>query len=75
MSKSSSSMLSAGRPSGSVTNKRKEATLASLADKPAMKRVNVDVTYEEHQKLKIHAVKEGKTISEVLRDYVAGLPE
>ena len=75
MSKVSSGMLRAGRPSAKVTDKRKEATLASLADKPAMKRVNVDVTYDEHQKLKIHAVKEGKTISEVLREIVAGLPE
>lgn len=74
MSKPSSGMLSAGRPSGTTTSKRKEATLASLADKPVLKRVNFDVTYEEHQKLKIHAVQEGKTISEVLRELIAKLP-
>jgi hypothetical protein len=39
------------------------------------KRVNFDLPAKEHVKLKIHAAREGKTISELLTKYVARLPE
>ena len=64
--------LSAGRPSAKST---KAATLASLADKAATVRVNFDLDREQHTKLKVYAAKQGKTVKEVLSDYVAQLPE
>lgn len=67
--------LSAGRPS-SRTDKAKAATLASLADDAGgMKRVNFELSAEQHAKLKIHAAKIGKSIKELLTEYVAGLPD
>lgn len=71
MSKNSN-ILSAGRPSAR-TDKLK--TLASLADSASMKRVNFDVTAESHAKLKIYAARHGKTIKEVLSEFVEQLPE
>ena len=64
--------LSAGRPSA---KSNKAATLASLADKAATVRVNFDLDRDEHIKLKVYAAKQGKTVKEVLSDYVAQLPE
>ncbi|MDP1593309.1 MAG: plasmid partition protein ParG [Gallionella sp.] len=64
--------LSAGRPSAKSS---KAATLASLADKAATVRVNFDLDREQHTKLKVYAAKQGKTVKEVLSDYVAQLPE
>ncbi|WP_083651624.1 plasmid partition protein ParG [Vreelandella massiliensis] len=64
------SVLSAGRPSAKAADKRKEATLASLSDKPAKKRVNIDLTYEEHQRLKIYAAQNGMTIKDILREQI-----
>ncbi|HIH9848212.1 TPA: plasmid partition protein ParG [Klebsiella pneumoniae] len=69
------STLSAGRPSAR-TDKAKTATLASLADDAgSMKRVNFELSAEQHAKLKIHAAKAGKSIKELLTEYVAGLPD
>lgn len=62
--------LSAGRPSAA---KNKAATLASLADTSATKRVNFDLPTEEHTKLKIYAARHGKTVKELLTEYVAQL--
>lgn len=64
--------LSSGRPSAKSS---KAATLASLADKAATVRVNFDLDREQHTKLKVYAAKQGKTVKEVLSDYVAQLPE
>ena len=64
--------LSAGRQSAKSS---KAATLASLADKAATVRVNFDLDREQHTKLKVYAAKQGKTVKEVLSDYVAQLPE
>ena len=64
--------LSAGRPSAKSS---KAATLASLADKAATVRVNFDLDRDQHTKLKVYAAKQGKTVKEVLSDYVAQLPE
>ena len=64
--------LSAGRPSA---KSNQAATLASLADKAATARVNFDLDRDQHTKLKVYAAKQGKTVKEVLSDYVAQLPE
>ena len=40
-----------------------------------MKRVNFELSAEQHAKLKIHAAKVGKSIKELLTEYVAGLPD
>ena len=71
----SKNILSAGRPSAR-TDKARAATLASLADDAgSMKRVNFEVSAELHTRLKIYATKQGKSIKELLTEYVAGLPE
>lgn len=67
-----SSTLSAGRPSA---RSNKAATLASLSDDASMKRVNFELSAERHAKLKIHAAKQGKSIKELLTDYVDSLPD
>lgn len=64
--------LSAGRPSARID---KAATLASLADVPVMKRINFQLPAEEHTKLKVYAARRGKTITELLTDYIGKLPE
>ncbi len=64
--------LSAGRPSA---KSNKATTLASLADKAATVRVNFDLDRDQHTKLKVYAAKQGRTVKEVLSDYVAQLPE
>lgn len=64
-------VLTAGRPS----SRSKAATLASLSDGIAMKRVNFQIPADQHMKLKIYAARHGKTIRELLTEYVAGLPE
>lgn len=68
--------LSAGRPSAR-SDKAKAATLASLSDNASgdMKRVNFELSADLHAKLKIYATKQGRTIKEVLTEFVAGLPE
>ncbi|EBB2392679.1 chromosome partitioning protein ParB [Salmonella enterica subsp. enterica serovar Newport] len=67
-----STPLSAGRPSARTN---KAATLASLSDDVNMKRVNFELSAERHAKLKIHAAKQGKSIKELLTDYVDSLPD
>ena len=64
--------LSAGRPSAKTN---KAATLASLADKGATVRGNFDLDRDQHIKLKVYATKQGKSVKEVLTDFVAQLPE
>lgn len=64
--------LSAGRPSAKTN---KAATLASLADKGATVRVNFDLDRDQHIKLKVYATKQGKSVKEVLTDFVAQLPK
>ena len=64
--------LTAGRPSAT---KSRAATLASLADDATMKRVNFELQADQHTKLKIYATRQGKTIKELLTEYVAQLPE
>jgi len=66
--------LSAGRPSAR-TDKAKAATLASLAGGTATKRINFDLSVDQYTKLKVHVAKRGKTIKELLTEYVVSLPE
>jgi len=63
--------LSAGRPSAKTT---KITTLASLAEVAETKRVNFDLTAEQHAKVKIYAAKHGTTIKQIFSAYVDGLP-
>jgi hypothetical protein len=67
---SKSAVLSAGRPSA----RSKAATLASLAADDGAKRVNFQLSPELHTKLKIYAARQGKTITDVLTEYVSTLP-
>ena len=53
----------------------KAETLATLSDDAEMKRVNFQLPADQHTKLKIYAAKQGKTIKELLTEYVAALPE
>jgi hypothetical protein len=69
------STLSAGRPSAR-SDKAKAAMLASLADDVGgTKRVNFDLSAEQHAKLKIYATKQGQSIKDLLTKYVVELPE
>ena len=72
MSTAQKGTLSAGRPSAKSS---KAATLASLADTAATKRVNFDLSTDQHTKLKVYAAKQGKTVKELLTDFVEQLPE
>ena len=69
---SKQAILNAGRPSA---ERKKAATLASLADEVGMKRVNFQLSAELHTKLKIYAVRRGKTITDLLTEYVEQLSE
>jgi hypothetical protein len=64
--------LAAGRPSA---RSNKTATLASLSDETEMKRVNFQVSAEQHRKLKVYAAKRGRTIRELMTEYVTALPD
>ena len=67
MSKTAST-LTAGRPSA---RSNKAATLASLSDKGPTVRVNFDLDREEHKRLKLMAVEQGRTVTEILRELVS----
>lgn len=69
--KSGTGILAAGRPS-EKGNKAK--TLASLVDKAETVRVNFDLDREQHKKLKIFAARKGKSVKEILSEYVEQLP-
>ncbi len=60
--------LAAGRPSAS---KQK----ISMTDEPVLVRINAQVTDAEHLKLKIHAARTKTSISELLRAFIASLPD
>jgi hypothetical protein len=62
--------LSAGRPS----SRAKQQTLGSLADRSEFARVNFDLDRDLHKKLKIYATQRGKTVKEVLTEFVVSLP-
>lgn len=58
--------LSAGR--------NKPSILSSLSDDDGTKRVNFNLSTSEHTKLKIYAAKQGKSITELLVEFVRSLP-
>lgn len=60
--------LTAGRPTARIAAK------LALDDSP-MKRVNFNVSPDTHARLKIYATRRGKSISEVLVEYVSQLPD
>jgi len=63
--------LQAGRPSAQT----RTTTLASLAEGSTMKRVNFELSSDLHTKLKIYASKTGRSIRELLTEYVENLPD
>lgn len=65
-------MLSAGRPSA---RNNRTTTLASLSNEGDMKRINFELSADLRTKLKIYAAKQGKTIKEVLTEFVVELPD
>ena len=69
MSKNTKTLF-AGRPS---TKLSKVPTLASLSAHSAMKRVNFDIPADQHQRLKIYAAENGKSIRELLSEHVFNL--
>lgn len=60
----------AGRPSARL---HKTVSLADLADDSGTKRVNFDVPTSVHTKLKIYAAGQGKTIKDLMTEYVTQL--
>lgn len=63
--------LAAGRPSRG----KREQTLASVADQRGTKRVNFILPADQHRKLKVYAAQHGRTVTELLTEYVAQLPD
>jgi hypothetical protein len=57
--------LTAGRPS----ENRKKA-MAAITNDCRIVRVNFDLNEEEHMRLKMHAVKSRRSISEILRELI-----
>jgi ParG len=65
------SKMPAGRPS-----RGKQAPAINVfAEKEKMVRVNFDVTREEHTRLKVHAAKSGRSISDILREFLTQLSD
>lgn len=69
---STKTTLHAGRPSAKAG---KAVTLADVADQRETVRVNFDLDRELHVKLKVYAAKKGKSIREVLSEFVSQLEE
>lgn len=63
--------LIAGRPSAT----KNAATLSSLSDEVAGKRVTFELPSDRHTKLKIYAAKQGKSIKEILTEYINNLTD
>jgi hypothetical protein len=64
---SNTGILKAGRPS---STKSKAATLASLADNKVYKRLNINIEEETHKRLKMYALSQDKTVTEILTAYI-----
>ncbi len=64
-------VLKAGRPS-ERGGAAKATMLADLAGKPAKPvRINFDLDREQHMRLKLLAIKKGKSVTDILRGLVA----
>jgi len=60
-----SKLLKAGRPSVG-----KSKSINAFSDDSKLVRINFDVTKDKQLKLKMYALKEGKTVSDILREFV-----
>lgn len=67
MKKKSSLVLKSGRPSATRDS---QPTLSRLAAEKKMKRVNFQIEADDHQKLKIYAAQQGKTITTLLMYHI-----
>ena len=63
------SILKAGRPS----SEKRAMTMGDIAGAEKLKRVNFDLPEVLHTRLKIYAAAQGKTIKDVLTEFVEGL--
>lgn len=63
------SILKAGRPS----SKKRAMTMGDVAGSDKVKRVNFDLSEALHTKLKMYAAAQGKSIKDVLTDFVEAL--
>lgn len=73
MNTKTKSALVAGRPSAGRDSKTLTSLVRDENEKP--KRVNFDLSPDQHTKLKVYAARHNKTVKEVLTDYVAQLPD
>ncbi|WP_017780731.1 plasmid partition protein ParG [Aeromonas dhakensis] len=63
------SMLKAGRPS----SEKRLMTMGDISGAGKMKRVNFDLPEALHMRLKTYAASQGKSIKDVLTEFVEGL--
>ena len=59
--------LSAGRPS---ENRKSQALAAVVSDEPRKVRVNFELSEGDHYRLKMHALKTRRSISEIMRELI-----
>ena len=64
------SILKAGRPSAGV----RAMTMSDIASTEKVKRVNFDLPEALHTKLKTYSAAQGKSIKDVLTEFVEALP-
>lgn len=67
MKKKSSITLKSGRPSSS---REAQPTLSRLAAEKNLRRVNFQIEADDHQKLKIYAAQQGKTITTLMMHHI-----
>lgn len=65
--------IKAGRPSKDKSVQRLTELLQQQEQETT--KFNFTLTREEHDRLKMHALKSRKTITQLLRDYIHTLPE
>lgn len=63
------SILRAGRPS----SEKRTMKMSDISGVDKMKRVNFDLPEKLHKRLKTYAASQGKSIKEVLTEFVEGL--
>lgn len=62
-------------PAGRPSRTKETVPLNVFNEKEKPVRVNFELSRDEHTKLKIHAAKHGRSISEILREFVAQLSD
>lgn len=60
--------MSAGRPSSRSSTTQINLTDVSITEKP--KRISVEIAPEKHTALKVYAASQGKTITQVITQYI-----